>query len=89
MALVDDDEIEEIGRILAKIGRGLAVLGRTAHEGLEDGKKQAGILRGPAFLADILRLYPHHGVLRERGEVVKGLVGEIIAVSQEEDTRAA
>ena len=32
MALVDDDEIEEVRRILAEIGRRLAVLRRTAHE---------------------------------------------------------
>ena len=89
MALVDDDEIEEIGRILAEIRRGLAVLRRTAHEGLEDGEEQAGILRDLAFLADVLRLDPHHGVLRERGEVVIGLVGEVVAVGQEEDARAA
>ena len=55
MALVDDDEIEEVGRILAEVGRGFAVLRRTAHEGLEDGEKQAAVLRDFAFLADVLR----------------------------------
>ena len=68
MALVNHDEIEEIGRILAEIRRGLAVLRRTAHEGLEDGEEQAGILRNFALLADVLRLDSDQGVFRERRE---------------------
>ena len=92
MALVDDDEIEEVGRILAEIRRGFAVLRRTAHEGLEDGEEQAGILWDLALLADVLRLDSDHCVIRERGErreIVIGLVGEVVAVGKEENARAA
>jgi hypothetical protein len=53
MALVDDDEVEEVRRILAEVGRRLAVLGRPAHEGLEDGEEQAAVLRHLALLADV------------------------------------
>ncbi len=89
MALVNDDEVKEIRGILPEIWRRLAIFRRAAHEGLEDGEEQAGILRDLAFLADVLRTDAGHGVLRERGEGVIGLVGKDIAVSQEEDARAA
>src|SRR6266404_5832567 len=91
MALVYDDAIEEIGGILAEIRRGFAFLRRTAHEGLEDGEEQAGILRDLALFADILRLDANKGVVRERRErreVVVGLVGKVVPVGQEEDSRA-
>ena len=89
MALVDDDEVEEVRRILAEIGRGLAVLRRPAHEGLEDGEEQAAVLGHLALLADVLRLDPHHRILGEGGEGVVGLVGEDVAVGEEQDARAA
>src|SRR5207237_10291458 len=66
MALVDDDEVEEVGRILAKIRGRLAVPGRPAHEGLKDRKEEATVLGDPALLADALRLDPYHCILRER-----------------------
>src|ERR1035438_2727014 len=65
MALVDNDEIKEIWRVLAEIWRGFAVLRRTTHEGLEDGEEQAGILRNFALLADVLGRDSDHGILRE------------------------
>ena len=89
MALVDDDEVEEVRRILAEVGRRLAVLRRTAHERLEDGEEQAAVLRHLALLADVLRLDPHQRVLGEGGEGVVGLVGEDVAVGEEQDARAA
>ena len=89
MALVDDDEVEEVGRILAEVGRGLAVLRRAAHEGLEDGEEEAAVLGHLALLADVLRRDAHQRVLGEGGEGVVGLVGEDVAVGQEQDARAA
>ena len=89
MALVDDDEVEEVRRILAEVGRGLAVLRRAAHEGLEDREEQAAVLRHLALLADVLRLDPHQRILGEGGEGVVGLIGEDVAVGEEQDARAA
>ena len=86
MALVYDDEIEEVGWIFAEIRAGMpAFIGRPAHESLEDGEEEAAVLRHLALLADILRGYPHQRVLREGGEGVEGLVGEDIAVGQKQD----
>ncbi len=92
MAFVDDDEIEEVGWILAEVGRGLAILRRTAHEGLEDGEEHAGVLWDFAFLANVVGADSFQRVFGKRGEgceVVVGLVGEIVAVGEEENTRAA
>ena len=92
VALVDDDEVEEIRRIVAKVGRGLPVLGRPAHEGLEDGEEQAGVLGHLALLADVLGLDPHHGVLGkgvERGEIVVRLGRQGVAIGQEQNARPA
>ena len=92
MALVDDDEIEEVGRIFAEVGRGLAVFRRAAHEGLEDGEEQAAVLRHLAFLADVLGLDAHQRILGEggeRSEVVVSLVGEVVAVGEKQDARTA
>ena len=89
MALVDDDEIEEVRRIFAEIGRRLAVLRRPAHEGLEDGEEQAAVLRHLALLADVLRLDPHQRVFGKGGKGVVGLIGENVAVGEEQNARAA
>ena len=89
MALVNDDEIEEVRGILAKIGRGLAILGRPAHEGLEDSEEQAAVLGHFAFLPDVLRRDADHGVLGESGEGIVRLIREDIAVREKEDARAA
>jgi hypothetical protein len=56
VALVHDDEVEELRWVLAEVGRGLAVLERPAHEGLEDGEEQAPVLGHPALPADLVRL---------------------------------
>ena len=60
MALVDDDEIEEVRWILAEIGRRLAILRRTAHERLKDGEEQATVLRHLSLLADVFGCDLHH-----------------------------
>ena len=89
MALVNDDEVEEVRRILAEIGRRLAVLRRAAHEGLEDGEEQAAVLRHLAFLADVVRLDAHQRVLGEGGEGVVSLIRQDVPVGEEQDARAA
>ena len=89
MAFVDDDEVEEVRRILAEIGRRLPVLRRPAHERLKDREEQAAVLRHSAFLADVFGRDPHHRVLGKGGERVVSLIGEDVAVGEEEDARAA
>lgn len=92
VALVDHDEIEEVRRILAEIGRGLPVLRRPAHEGLEDGEEYAGVGRHLALLGDLAGRDARQGRIlegRERGEVVVGLIGQRVAVGQEQDARPA
>jgi hypothetical protein len=92
MAFVDDDEVEEIGRVFAEVGRRMAVPRRPAHEGLEDGEEDASVLGNLALFADVLRADADQGVFGEggeRGEIVEGLRGEVVAVCQEEDARAA
>jgi hypothetical protein len=89
MAFVDDDEIEEVRRILAEIGRRLAVLRRAAHEGLEDGEEQAAVLRHLCPSCGCLRLDAHQRVFGKGGEGVVGLIGEDVAVGEEQDARAA
>ena len=64
-------------------------LRRAAHERLEDGEEQAAVLRHPALLADVVRLDPHQRIFGKGGEGVVGLVGQDVAVGQEQDARAA
>ena len=74
MALVDDDKVEKIGRVLAKVRRWLAVLGWPAHEGLKDREEDAAVLGHPALLLDLVRCDTHEGIVRESREGVVGLV---------------
>jgi hypothetical protein len=89
MAFVDDDEVEEVLGIVAEVGRGVAVLGRPAHEGLEDGEEQATVLGHLALLADVFRFDADQRILGEGGEGVVRLIGEDVAVGEEQDARAA
>ena len=91
MALINDDEIEEVRRILAKVGRRFPILGRAAHEGLKDGKEQAAVLGHAAFLANVLGLDAHQRVVGkggERSEIIVGLRRERVAVGQKQNARA-
>ena len=72
-----------------KYGRRLAVLRRAAHERLEDREEEAAVLRHLALLADVVRVDPHQRIFGEGGEGVVGLVGEDVAVGEEQDARAA
>ena len=76
MTFVDDDEVEEIGRVVAEVGAGFgfAGLGRAAHEGLEDGEEDAAVLWHFALLANVGRLDPHQRVLGEGGKGVVSLI---------------
>ena len=59
MALVDDDEVEKIWRVVAKIR---AVI-RPRQEGLEDGEEQAAVLWHFALLADVSGIDTNQGIL--------------------------
>jgi len=89
MAFVNDDEIEEIRRIFAETGRRLAILRRAAHEGLEYGEEDAAVRRHSLPSPNLIRRNPYHRVFREAGELVVRLVGQDVAVSQEQDARLA
>ena len=81
MALVDDDEIEEIFGVFPKIGSAV----RSRHERLEDGEEQAAVLGGLALLTDVCRFDAHQRVLGEGGERVVGLVRQNVPVGEKED----
>ena len=85
VALIDDDEVEEVGRVLAEVRRAA----RTAHEGLEDGEKDAAVLRHPALLANVGRVDAHQGIVGKGREGVVSLVSQDVSVGQEQDARPA
>ena len=89
MTLIDDDKIEKVGRVVAEIRRGIAVLVRAAHEGLEDGEEHGGVLGDAAALTDFLGLDANPcAVFSKSGKGVVGLVGQDIAIGQEQDARS-
>lgn len=90
MAFVDDDEVEEIRWIIAKVWRRNAVFRRTAHEGLKDSEKNARVSRDSALFVDRVRTDPGQGTVGERverHEVVVGLIGQVVAVREKQDAR--
>src|SRR5690606_32336816 len=89
MALIDDDEIEEVGRVLAEIGRRLAVLRRPGHERLKDREEDAAVGRHPALLSNRFRRYAYERVFFECGEGVVRLIGKRVAISKEQDAWSA
>ena len=89
MALVDDDEIEKVSRVVAK-HRGRFALGvRAGHKGLEDGEEDIAVFRCPFLFPDLVRRDPHQRILREGREAVKCLIGQNIAIGQKQNARAA
>jgi fructoselysine-6-P-deglycase FrlB-like protein len=63
VALVHDDEVEEVRRVLAKVRRAHP---RPAHEGLEDGEEDAAVLgHAPFFLIS-------SGAIRTSASVLEG-----------------
>ena len=87
VALVDDDEIEEVWRIITKIGRWIAPSIAAAHKSLEDCEEDAAIFRDTALLCDLVRFDPNHCIFGESGKSVVGLIGENVAVSQKQNAR--
>jgi|GEM_PF-2056568 len=59
------------------------------HEGLEDREEQAAVLRHLAFLFDLIGGNANNGIFRECRERIERLIGQRIAVSQEQDARSA
>jgi hypothetical protein len=83
VAFVNYDEVEEVGRVLAEVRRAAG----PAHEGLEDREEHAAVLRHAAPSADLVGRDTHQGARRtvlERREGVVGLVGQDVAVSQDD-----
>ena len=80
LVLVDDDEVEEIWWVLAKVW-GVVSFGISAgHEGLKDGKKDATVFGNSSFLVDGIGRNPNQSVFREGIKSVEGLISENISV---------
>ena len=88
VAFVDHDEVEEVRRIVAELGRRVAVLWRATHERPKDCEEQASVFRHLAFLADLIRLDAHHCIFRECREGVERLIGQNVAIGEEQVHRA-
>ncbi len=89
VAFVDDDEVEEVGGIIAKVGGGVARLVFARHEGLKDGEEDTTVFGHAAPLFDGVRVDANQGIVGEGGEGVVGLVGKDVAIGQEQNARAA
>jgi len=85
MTLINHDEVKEICGIFAKVvGAFLA-----AHESLEDGEKDAAVGGDASQSGDLVGTDAHQGIFGEGGEGVEGLIGQDVAIRQEEDARQA
>ena len=89
MALVYHDEVKEVGWVVTEVRSWLAVHFWSAHEGLEDGEEDAGVLRHFPLLLDVTRCNSDQRIFVKAREAVVGLVGEDVSVRQEEDARQA
>ena len=89
VAFIDDDEVEEIWGVVAKVRRRGAVGSTAGHEGLEDGEEDAAVLWDAPVLADHIGIDTDQGVIREGGEIEEGLIRQNIAVRKEQDTGPA
>ena len=85
MALIDDDEVEKIRRVFAKVGRAFG----AGQEGLEDREKHAPVLRHLTLFSDVVRLDPNQGVLGKSREGIEGLVRQIVPVGEEKNARSS
>jgi hypothetical protein len=65
MTLVDNDEIEEVPRVISEIWGRVALGILSGHEGLEDSEKHACVLRYAALLSDFLRVDSHQRLILE------------------------
>ena len=82
VALVDDDEVEEILGVLPEVRL------VTCHECLEDGEEDRTVGRHLTLLAYGSRLDSQACVFRESVETSIGLVGQYVAVGEEEHFRS-
>lgn len=87
MAFVDDDEIEKVGRVVKEIGFRRSVRVGSGHEGLKDREENGAVFGNPAGFANLFRGDADAGVFGEGRELVKGLTGENVAVSEKQDAR--
>ena len=89
MTFINDDEVEEVGRIVAKVGDGVTSVVLSSHEGLENGEEDAAVFRDSALLANFIGFNANTSVIRESGKSEFGLVGENVAIGKKEDAGAA
>src|SRR5437773_3359542 len=90
MTLVDDDEVEEVRRVLAEIRRPRAIFSRRpAHECLENGKEHAAILRHFSFLLYVFRPDSNQRIFRKRGERVVSLIRKDVSIREKQNSRTA
>ena len=92
MTLVDHDEVEEIWRVFAEVGRWMSVHDRATHKRLEDGEEQARVLGDGALLANILGLDAHQRVVGKGGEgreIIIRLRCERVSVCKKKDAWSA
>ncbi len=82
MTFIHHDEVEEVWRIVPKV----RCFTGAAHEGLENAEKDTAVGGDAAFLADILRGYPHQGIFGESVEGIESLIGEDIPVRKKKNT---
>src|SRR5207244_3572037 len=83
MAFVNDDEIEEVGRVFTEIWGGVTIPRWPAHERLEDREKEAAVRWHAPSPAYGLRFDAYQRVLGEGGKRVVRLIGEDVAVCKE------
>jgi len=81
-AYADDDEIEEIGRVVAEIRRCFAIFGRAAGEDLKNSQEEAAVSRDAALFADAVRVDASAGHLPKATEFFVGLIRQNVAISE-------
>jgi len=69
-----------------KYGDGLPSFSGPSHERLKDREKMLPFV-GTALLANLVRRNAHERILVERGERVVCLIGQRVAVGEEQDAR--
>src|SRR5438552_10572785 len=90
MTLVNDDEVEEVRRILAEIRRRRTIFSRwSAHERLENGKEEAAVLRHFSFLLNVFRPDSNQRILGDGRERVVSLIRKDVSIGKNQNSRTA
>ena len=93
VALVDDHQVEKVGRILPIVGGhivfGVELVGFALRDGLVDGEEDVGVGRHPAAALFDLFAVDADDVFLQRVEGVESLIGQDVSVGQEEDLGAS